>query len=103
MGDAYRLGLGVMQDPQLSVQWYIKSAEQGFCPAQFYMGMAYANGQGVNQSLAKAAKWFYRASTTDTEGSGTKANQAYESGVLTRQVCVCVCGGGWFFGGGVGC
>src|SRR5262249_43078266 len=33
------------------------AAEQGFAPAQYLLASAYANGQGVPQDYAEAAKW----------------------------------------------
>jgi len=34
------------------------AAEQGYADAQFNLGLMYANGRGVPQDYAEAAKWF---------------------------------------------
>ena len=36
-------------------------AEQGFAPAQYYMGIAYDTGKGVPQNHTKAVKWYRMA------------------------------------------
>lgn len=38
-----------------------QAAEQGYAPAQAALGMMYANGKGVQQDYAEAAKWWTKA------------------------------------------
>jgi|GEM_PF-6712996 len=47
MGDAYRLGMGVLQDYKIALTWYLKSAAQGYKQAYLILGMMYKNGLGV--------------------------------------------------------
>ncbi len=39
----------------------IKVAEQGFAKAQYYLGVMYENGKGVEQDVAKAVSWYRKA------------------------------------------
>jgi TPR repeat protein len=49
----------------------IRAAEQGYADAQFNLGVAYANGQGVPQDYGEAHMWLNlaasRASRTDAK------------------------------------
>lgn len=38
-----------------------KAADQGHADAQFNLGFAYAQGQGLPQDCAEAAKWYRKA------------------------------------------
>lgn len=41
--------------------WYRKAADQGQADAQYKLGVLYANGPGVSQDYAEAARWFVKA------------------------------------------
>jgi len=43
------------------VRWYRLAADQGFAFAQVNLGFLYANGRGVPQDDAEAARWFRQA------------------------------------------
>lgn len=45
-----------------ALQWLLKSAEQGFSPAQYEAGKAYVEGDGAPISEPDARKWLLRAS-----------------------------------------
>src|SRR5262245_35157776 len=55
-----------------AMKWFRKTADQGHASAQFYLGLRYANGQGVPQDYMQALKWFnlaaarFRASETQS-------------------------------------
>ncbi|MDR2302146.1 MAG: sel1 repeat family protein, partial [Deltaproteobacteria bacterium] len=53
--------LKVGQDDSEKVKRFRKAADQGDPEAQFYLGVAYYNGEGVPQDYAKAAKWYRKA------------------------------------------
>jgi len=40
------------------VKWFRLAADQGDAPAQFNLGVMYAEGQGVPQDNAQAAEWY---------------------------------------------
>ncbi len=61
-------GLGVLHfqaggddELQASVRWFRVAAEQGHAPAQFNLGNAYLNGQGVSRDLEAAERWWRKA------------------------------------------
>src|SRR5215471_11681464 len=56
----YEGGKGVPQDYAEAVKWCRKAADQGYSAAQFNLGTAYANGQGVPRDDAEA-KWYRKA------------------------------------------
>lgn len=40
-----------------AAEWLRKSAEQGYSPAQFSLGLAYNRGEGVRQDYDESIKW----------------------------------------------
>jgi hypothetical protein len=64
LGAAYEMGDGVEKDFEKSVYWTTKSAEQGYAKGQFYLGMAYFQGEGEN-CPTKAAYWFFKSALQD--------------------------------------
>jgi len=62
LGLRYQLGDGVQKDMQKAFSLYKKSAEQGYPPAQFAMGICHEmGGHGVVQDGRKAAFWYEKA------------------------------------------
>ena len=62
-----------------AVKWYRKAAEQNYAPAQYNLGVCYANGQGVAKDEVEAVKWYRKAAEqNDADGS-------IQSGRLLRQ------------------
>ena len=57
----YYNGKGVAQNYTEAVNWYRKSAEQGFAEAQYNLGAMYANGDGVKRNFTEALKWFRKS------------------------------------------
>jgi TPR repeat protein len=52
---------GIPRDIEETLKWYVKSAEQGFAPAQFNLGVVYQLGQGVKKNPEEALKWYIEA------------------------------------------
>ncbi len=61
IGNLYFRGLGVERNPQKSIEWYGKSALQGYAPAQFNLGNAYKHGRGVAKNDSLANEWWRKA------------------------------------------
>ena len=57
----YRKGNGVTQDEKKAVQWYQKSADQGYPLAQSNLGVMYELGKGVTQNYEKALELYQKA------------------------------------------
>ena len=60
-GNAYYNGKGVLKNYTKANYWYLKSAEQGYAPAQYSLGLDYRFGQGVPQDYAKSYYWMWKA------------------------------------------
>ncbi|MDO8605149.1 MAG: trypsin-like peptidase domain-containing protein [Phaeospirillum sp.] len=57
----YGRALFAAKDFQGAVLWYRMAADQGFAPAQNYLGVLYEKGKGVHQDDREAVKWFSKA------------------------------------------
>ena len=62
-------GLGVyydgIGDDKTAVEWFTKSAEQGYASAQFALGLAYYYGKGVDPDPEQATFWLKKAAEQD--------------------------------------
>ena len=54
-------GQSVNAHPVSAFQCILRSAEQGYVPAEAAVAMMYANGKGVQQNYAEAGKWWIKA------------------------------------------
>ena len=52
------------QDDAAAVRWYRLAAEQGDALAQYFLGLKYANGEGVPQDDVSAHIWLNVAAAT---------------------------------------
>jgi TPR repeat protein len=50
--------------------WFLKAAYQDYGPAKVFLGIEYANGEGVSSSVVEAYAWLNLAA--DTEELGAK-------------------------------
>ena len=57
------------QDKEKAVKWILKSAEQGYAEAQFYLGVIYYKGDGVKRDAVEAVKWFRKAAEQGDTGA----------------------------------
>ena len=58
-------GFWQIQDNKKAIEWWEKSAEQGYVQAQVMMGSVYLGGVRAEKDLAKADKWFNKAIELD--------------------------------------
>ena len=62
LGNRYRLGEGVSEDPFEAASWYRRAAEQGHGMAMYMLGYLHYRGRvEENRSLVAAYVWFARA------------------------------------------
>ena len=54
-------GMWVVQSDEAGFDWWLKSANLGYAPAQFSIGASYIGGIGVNRNLSEAKKWLEKA------------------------------------------
>jgi len=62
-------GVGVEKDVARAVALYQAAADRGHVDAQYYLGVAYANGEGVEHNEREALKWLRIAATQGQEGA----------------------------------
>ena len=62
IGELYNQGLGgYSKNLPKCVEWYIKSADQGFVWGQVNLAIRYEEGEGVNENDYEAVKWYRKA------------------------------------------
>ena len=61
---------GVTKDYEVSFNWAMKSANQGYGQAELLVGAYYDAGIGVKQNQAKANEWFAKAKAKGFEREG---------------------------------
>lgn len=59
----YEHGLGVPQDYVLAVHWYSCGAKQNDANAQYFLGLMFDKGHGVERSDTLAYKWLNLAAS----------------------------------------
>ena len=67
------------------MQWFRKAAEQGDADAQFNLGLAYANGQGVRQDYAEAVQRYRKAAEQGYADAQINLGNMYYKGRGVRQ------------------
>ena len=68
------------QDFVEAVKWFRLAAGQGHAGAQFNLGAAHANGQGVPQDLTEAVKWWRLAADQGHAGAQSNLGVMYGNG-----------------------
>ena len=70
-------GMWVVQSEEAAINWWLKSANLGYAPAQFSIGASYIGGVGVNKDLEKAKKWLEKAIDSTYEKYSRVAKELY--------------------------
>lgn len=63
-----------------ALKWWRAAAEQGDTPAQFNIGVAYDNGQGVPRNQNEAAKWYRLAADKGHAQAQVNLGVLYDQG-----------------------
>ena len=90
-GDAqaqYNMGLSYFtrknnqkrEDYQEAQKWFQKSANQGYAPAQYYMGLYHEMGYAGNPNDKEAVKWYRKAAEQGHAQAQTSLAACYEYG-----------------------
>ena len=85
IGNLYREGLGVEQDPGKAVEWYLKAIDGGDAPAMYNLGNCYIMGVGVEQDYREAMNWYIRAADAGFVAGMTAVGAMYEQGYGVQQ------------------
>ena len=77
-------GMWVVQSDEAGFDWWLKSANLGYAPAQFSIGASYIGGIGVNKDLAEAKKWLEKAINSTYEKYSKVAKELYTLNELDK-------------------
>lgn len=58
LGEMNRKGLGMVENIDTALKYYRYAAAQNYAPAQYTLGVIYANGEGVKRDPYEAYAWF---------------------------------------------
>jgi TPR repeat protein len=79
----YEKGDGVAKDAGKTLEWYRRSAEQGYARAQYKLAIGYAQGwPGLEKDEAEARRWLLKAAEGGSSGAQRVLGNAYERGKL---------------------
>jgi len=79
-GLAYSFGDGVSQNHNKALEFFMKSAEQGYAPARYRVGVAYAYGEGTEKNMEKAAYWYEQAAKQSYDVAQRNLGMMYING-----------------------
>ena len=77
-------GMWVVQSDEAGFDWWLKSANLGYAPAQFSIGASYIGGIGVNRDLVEAKKWLEKAINSTYEKYSKVAKELYTLNELDK-------------------
>ena len=63
-----------------AIEWYRKSAEQGYARAQYNLGVMYQNGYGISQDYTEAVKWCRKAAEQGDATAQSNLGWMYQDG-----------------------
>ena len=67
----------IVQSDKDASDWWLKSAEMGYAPCQFNIGVAYLIGSGIEKDLSKAKYWLQQAIDSTNEKFSESAKVIY--------------------------
>ena len=77
-------GMWVVQSDKAGFDWWLRSANLGYAPAQFSIGASYIGGIGVNKDLGEAKKWLQKAMNSTYEKYSKVAKELYTLNELDK-------------------
>lgn len=80
LGKRFHRGTDIPRNFKEAMEWYFRSAEQGYCNAQHNLGEMHLRGQGVEKNSYKAVEWFTKAANQGYAYSKYKLSLLYQSG-----------------------
>lgn len=80
LGNCYAVGLGVEKNLEKAFSWYMQSAEQGFCDAQYNLARFFEQ-----QSAKLSFLWMKKAAEQSSDKALFKIGEYYEHGHGTKK------------------
>lgn len=81
----YYTGIGVKQDYQQAMQWYLKAVDKGSIDAMLYVAMLYEKGEGVKQDYQQALQWYLKAADKGNATAMNDIGRFYNEGLGVKQ------------------
>ncbi|CAJ0845018.1 8587_t:CDS:2, partial [Entrophospora sp. SA101] len=90
IGYCYHYGIGIQQDLNQVLQWYLKSAENGNTEngnggAQFMVGFCYHYVIGVEKNYDKAFEWYLKSAEKENGNGQYSVGNCYHYGIGTKK------------------
>lgn len=80
LGKRFHRGTDIPINFKEAMEWYFRSAEQGYCNAQHNLGEMHLRGQGVEKNSHKAVEWFTKAANQGYAYSKYKLSLLFYNG-----------------------
>jgi hypothetical protein len=84
LGCCYCKGIGVNQDEQKGMEWFLKAAQQGLAVAQRNVGHLYLNGIGTPKDIEEAKQWYRKAAEQGDEKSERRLKYLTKTEIETQ-------------------
>jgi len=68
---------GLTGDSKKAIEWYLKSANQGYALAQHKLGLMYMQGMGVPRDREKELEWYHKAAENGLSASHYAIGRVY--------------------------
>lgn len=78
-------GMPAIVDYNHAAYWLRKAAQQGHARAQYFLGICYANGDGVTRNMYDAVKWWLKAAAQDVGEAQYLLAYCYLNGMGTEK------------------
>lgn len=85
LGNMYRKGEAIAENPEIAVNWYHKAADQGYAEAQVNLGIMYYSGSGVTKDRLTAATWWSKAADQGNAMAMMKMGLIYYTGEVVEK------------------
>ena len=82
LGRLYAEGKGTDADDSSAVDWYRRSALQGYARAQSSLGFMLELGRGVERDISEAVDWYEKAARQGRATAASNLGRIYEHGSL---------------------
>src|SRR5271165_5891031 len=81
LGVVYEFGLrGMTKDVGAAIKWFRKAADHDFAPAEYELGVCFANGQGMQKNQVEAVKWYLKAAAQNLAVAQYNLGVCYRDG-----------------------
>ena len=84
LGSFYEKGMGVPQDYDRALKWYMEAAANGTERSMLRLALAYEEGNGVPQDFIQAHKWYNLAASRYQPGEDRDRSAKWRDDIAAR-------------------